>query len=918
MLAKRIEAIEAGVPFAEMFTEIATCDEAVRRAEARDEALSHMRSGLRLGSRDEISGLIETAYLSFLGRPIEPEVLAKRMEAIEAGVPFADVFREIATSEEATSLRFRERLGAGLSDGQFLLTGGHLLYGRGLTPREVVIWQSAINEHPSARFQFALDMINAYIGNARAVKAEDYVHQENDPSVVQILGTTRLLTSRDWDARAKKITKFKNNNISKNNDISLSKKFEHTGIYKVSMIASLYKGGEFIRQFMENITSQTIFNMSELIIIDASSPDNEFEIIKEYQKFFPNIVYKRINYRIGIYEAWNVGVEMARGVYLTNTNLDDLRDKNSIALQSEFLDKNNDVDVVYQDFYYSYNSSLSFDETADFGFKSELPIVTPHNLLLFNSPHNAPMWRASLHEEGEKFDTTFRSAGDWEFWLRCLTNGKRFRKINTPHIAYYQNAEGISTGPNTRGVEEGKVIFSRYSPKLISPALLQSRHDFRASLGMEAGSEAIPMNTPYYDVAQAALMRLGASRPGMRPMLARRGRGSAMRVLIDGVSFQLQRSNQLENSAIVSIWKSLLQRLVVMEGATLFMLDRGGAPSIPGVQLVDFPSYTMTYTTADSLLIQEFCDKLDIDVFMSTYYTTATTTPQVQLVYDMIPEVLEFDMSARVWKEKALALSYASHFACISKSTRDDLLRFYKGIDASRTSITYLGVDNGIFNSQASKNIPKFCKVYGIKRPYFLFVGSREQQKNYKNAKLMFDAIKIDKSADFDIVCVGGEKSISPSWLLDMPPGISIKRLDLTDAELATAYSGALALIHPSIYEGSAMPVLEAMACGCPVISTRMGSLGEIVGDAAMVISGHDPLELLQALDRVRIPDVRQFMIDAGLVQAALFNWDQSADEIFQLMLRAKSQYSQLEVQDFHRRWRKLRVTQANVDVGLD
>ena len=115
-----------------------------------------------------------------------------------------------------------------------------------------------------------------------------------------------------------------------------------------------------------------------------------------------------------------------------------------------------DIDVVYQDFYYSFDPDLDFDQVAAFGFKSELPIVTPHNLLAFNSPHNAPMWRKSLHQELGLFDTSYRSAGDYEFWVRCMAgaNHKRFGKINTPHVVYYQNPEGISTRPDTRGVEE--------------------------------------------------------------------------------------------------------------------------------------------------------------------------------------------------------------------------------------------------------------------------------------------------------------------------------------------------------------------------------------------------------------------------------------------------------------------------------
>jgi len=85
----------------------------------------------------------------------------------------------------------------------------------------------------------------------------------------------------------------------------------------------------------------------------------------------------------------------------------------------------------------------------------------------FNSPHNAPMWRKSLHKEVGYFDTSFKSAGDYDFWMRCLLAGKTFYKLNDAHVVYYQNPEGISTRPDTKGVQEGRRIFKTYARRLV-------------------------------------------------------------------------------------------------------------------------------------------------------------------------------------------------------------------------------------------------------------------------------------------------------------------------------------------------------------------------------------------------------------------------------------------------------------------
>ena len=385
-----------------------------------------------------------------------------------------------------------------------------------------------------------------------------------------------------------------------------------------------------------------------------------------------------------------------------------------------------------------------------------------------------------------------------------------------------------------------------------------------------------------------------------------------MRVLVDGVFYQLA------TTGIARVWTSLLKHLTRMADLDIAILDRGGCPDIDGIERIPFPSYTATYTAADSLLIEQVCRENHIDVFTSTYYTTATDTPQVLMVYDMIPEVLGYDLSARAWKEKHLALHYAARLACISRSTRDDLHRLFPEIDPSRSIVTHCGVDTQTFHPGATEDLPALRKSHGLNKPYVVIVGSREQHLGYKNVRMVFDAISVDRSADLDILCIGGEPKIAPDWTRSLPERVCARRLDLSDAELAAAYSGAEALVYPSLYEGFGMPVVEAMASGCPVITTRHGSLGEVAGDAALIVSGQDRYELLAALHRTQDPEQRRKMTIAGLKQAALFDWQTMAERFRDLLIEARDERSRAEVDRFHQRWRKLRSAQADVDIGLD
>ena len=288
------------------------------------------------------------------------------------------------------------------------------------------------------------------------------------------------------------------------------------------------------------------------------------------------------------------------------------------------------------------------------------------------------------------------------------------------------------------------------------------------------------------------------------------------------------------------------------------------------------------------------------------------------IVYDMIPEVLGYDLSERAWKEKHLALHYAARLACISQSTRDDLHRIFPKINTARSTVTYCGVDTEAFNPGAAMGLPALRQAYGLDKPYVVIVGSREQHLSYKNARMAFDAIAVDRSADLDMLCIGGEPKIAPEWTRSLPERVRARRLDLSDAELATAYSGAVALIYPSLYEGFGMPVVEAMASGCPVITTRCGSLGEVAGDAALIVSGQDRYELLSALHLAQDPERRRTLIDAGLRRAALYDWHTMAERFRNLLVEAVDERSDPQVDHFHRRWSKLRSAQADVDVGLD
>jgi glycosyltransferase involved in cell wall biosynthesis len=226
----------------------------------------------------------------------------------------------------------------------------------------------------------------------------------------------------------------------------------------LTIITSLYKGEKYIKTFLENITSQTIFNQCCLFIINANSPESEELFIAEYLERYPhNIVYKKLDITVGIYEAWNFAIDNSISEFITNANLDDLHRKDAMELKVQALQNNSQIDVVYSDIYYSFLENLPFEIVEKCGLRTNLPVANKFNLLQFNSPHNSPMWRRSLHQKIGYFDTIYKSAGDYEFWLRAAFSGSLFMKI--PHevlVSYYHNPKGLSTraSNSNQGVSE--------------------------------------------------------------------------------------------------------------------------------------------------------------------------------------------------------------------------------------------------------------------------------------------------------------------------------------------------------------------------------------------------------------------------------------------------------------------------------
>jgi glycosyltransferase involved in cell wall biosynthesis len=398
----------------------------------------------------------------------------------------------------------------------------------------------------------------------------------------------------------------------------------------------------------------------------------------------------------------------------------------------------------------------------------------------------------------------------------------------------------------------------------------------RVPLSERQGAELIAWNRSLgevcHDTLQTFLRQPFACAAGdnQRSLARARLRNAGIRIAVDGFYFRFA-------TGISRLWKSLLAEWSA-NGFSEFVviIDRAKtAPRLAGFQYVDAPQHDYNNLQADRTMLQEICDREQISLFISTYYTTPLSTPAVQMVLDMIPEVMQFDLDDPQWREKHHAINYAGRYFAISNSTSKDLRGFFPEITAQQVVTAYCGTD---FRTPAQENVDAFKKKYGIDRPYFLISGVKS---GYKNALLFFRAFAQlgKKRGGYAIVCTNSPPVLEAEFQECVGDG-KVHLLVLSDSELQCAYAGALALAYPSRYEGFGLPVLEAMACSCPVITCNNSSIGEVAGDAALYVDPDDVAAMKKALLSVQDLPKRGDLTGKGVQRAARFNWRTMADQV--------------------------------------
>lgn len=289
--------------------------------------------------------------------------------------------------------------------------------------------------------------------------------------------------------------------------------------------------------------------------------------------------------------------------------------------------------------------------------------------------------------------------------------------------------------------------------------------------------------------------------------------------------------------------------------------------------------------------------KAGADLFHATWnygVPWACPYPSILTVHDLIP-LYRPEFGSRRYRvaflvSQYLALAKASAVIAVSRSTADEIARYVPWAK-QRVTVVHEAADN-IFKARSPDEDKGRSTSGNADAPYLLYVGGLASRKNIANLLRGFEIVS---RADTNITLkvTGNSEELEGDArrvyeTMELPARRRVAFVNrLSDCDLAQLYQGAAALVHPSYAEGFGFPPLEAMASAIPVVTTRSGSIPEIVQDHAIFVEPDDASSIADGILRVLSDEVlRTQLVVGGLSRAAELTWERAADETAEVYRR--------------------------------
>lgn len=259
----------------------------------------------------------------------------------------------------------------------------------------------------------------------------------------------------------------------------------------------------------------------------------------------------------------------------------------------------------------------------------------------------------------------------------------------------------------------------------------------------------------------------------------------------------------------------------------------------------------------------------------------------VATIHDLIPYIMP-ETAGRGYLTKFISqmpfiISSVDMIITVSKWSKNDIMRIF-GVPEDKIAVTHLAADS-IFKPIDKEKASVFIKEkYGLGDDIILYLGGFSPRKNVKSILVAFSMIYKNLSKKYKIVIIGSAKD-DHQFLGKLAQTLNIgDRVFFTGyvpyEDLPYFYNACDVFVYPSLYEGFGLPVLEAMNCGTPTITSNVSSIPEVAGDGALLINPFDTEELSDAMAEVLEDDTLKVdLIEKGFERASMFSWKRTAEE---------------------------------------
>ncbi|MCG6918090.1 MAG: glycosyltransferase family 4 protein [Deltaproteobacteria bacterium] len=291
------------------------------------------------------------------------------------------------------------------------------------------------------------------------------------------------------------------------------------------------------------------------------------------------------------------------------------------------------------------------------------------------------------------------------------------------------------------------------------------------------------------------------------------------------------------------------------------------------------------------LYLPHLCKKTGVDLFLNTgsiwpLLPFRLAKRQLVFIHDVIPLLFPecYYKHTRYYYRlsRAIHLNTYDEILVNSETTKRDLV-YHLGVNQKRIYVTPLGRDDRFMRIDDLSKNQRVRKKYGLPESYLLFTGTLEPRKNITG---LLEAYGNARARESLKLVITGKKGWLYKEIFE-----TVKQLNLTDRvvftgfadddDLPSIYSMAKVFVYPSLYEGFGLPVLEAMACGVPVITSHMSSLREVTGEAAILVDPQNVEALAKSIDDIVFSTKENYerLSRASVARAAKFTWEKTAQQ---------------------------------------